>query len=244
MPIYQSTELASSAFDVTSISQHEISDQPIAPNTGLAIVDLKLLSHQEGLHVPLHNVSLLRYQEGSDNESQYSSTGTSSPADQRSLSGAESPYEGSLNSQCVPDLHSSFTQASSEPPNSHLLNIPTELHLLIFSHLDPIDGTCLGLTNAHFYNLHKVLNGTVTLSTRRKGRAWEFLTKQECRFCAVHRCQLHMHLRDWMPAKYEYCAIKQVYGLKAQEGTKKYCYRSNPLKPGKCGRHPVNEEAS
>jgi hypothetical protein len=201
-----------------------------------------LANSQEELKAP-QQMATLRYRDGSDSESQYS-TGTNSPDDQRSLSGTESPYEGSpyeesagLNFTSV--LALSFPSISSEPSNSLLTNIPTELHFLIFSHLDLLDSACLGLTNAHFYNLKKALHGTIPISARRRGRAWE---KYECSYCGTHRCQLHVHLRDWMPEKYEYCAIRQVYGLKAQEGAKKsYCYRSNPLKPESCGRHPVKK---
>jgi hypothetical protein len=191
-------------------------------------------------------MALLKYQDGSDSESQYS-TDTNSPDDQRSLSGTESPYEGSQYEESVafnfnPISPLSFPPMSSEPSNSLITNIPTELHLLIFSHLDTLDSTCLGLTNAHFYNLQKALHGTTPIFTRRKGRAWELHGKPECRHCGTRACQLHMHLRDWVPEKYEYCAIRQVYGLKAREGAKKeFCYRSNPLKPGRCGRHPVKE---
>lgn len=237
MPIYQISESASSAVDIAAVPQAEMSHQLIARTSCLDRVAAKLPKSHEGLQIPLHSLGLVQY-EGSDSESLYSSTGFSSPDDQRSLSGIETPYEESLDFQCVP---ASIIQISSQPVVPPLLNIPTELHLLIFSHLDPVDSTCLGLTNAHFYNLQKALNGNVTLETCRKGRPWEFHGKQECRHCGNHRCQLYMHLRDWMPTKYEYCAIRQVYGLKAQEGVKKYCYRSNPLKPGRCGRHRVNE---
>jgi len=208
-------------------------------------VEASLVNVQEEPQAP-QQIAILRYQEGSDSESQYS-TGTNSPDDQRSLSGTESPYEGapyeeSAGFNFIPLLPLGLPPISSEPSNSLLTNIPTELHLLIFSHLDPLDGTCLGLTNAHFYNLQKALYGTTPISSRRKGHAWELRGKPECRHCIARGCQLHMHLRDWMPERYEYCAIRQVYGLKAREGAKKeFCYRSNPLRPGRCGRHPVKE---
>jgi hypothetical protein len=226
-----------------------MSDQLIPHGCGFEDVAVSLVDIQQALQPP-RQAAILKYQEGSDSESQYS-TGTNSPDDQRSLSGTESPYEGSPYEELaefnfIPSLPLSFPPISSESSDSSFLtNIPTELHLLIFSHLDPLDSTCLGLTNAHFYNLQKALHGTTPLSTRRKGHDWEVHGKQECRHCGIHRCQLHMHLRDWIPGKYEYCAIRQVYGLKAQEGAgagrKAYCHRSNPLKPGRCGRHPVKE---
>lgn len=50
-----------------------------------------------------------------------------------------------------------------------LMDIPAELHYTIFDFLDPIDSTCLGLTNKHFYAIHRRLHGTVPLSARRDG---------------------------------------------------------------------------
>jgi hypothetical protein len=220
-----------------------MSDQLDPHGCGLDEVAVTLLTLEEGLQASREMASL-RYQESSDSESQYS-TGSNSPDDLRSLSGTESPYEGSpyeasegFNFTQLSPL--SFPAISSSPSNSFLTNMPTELHLLIFSHLDPLDSTCLGLTNAHFYHIHNALNGTVPISTHRRGRSWEFHGKQKCRHCRNPKCQLHMHLRDWMPEKYEYCAVRQVYGLRAKGGGDAgFCYRSNPLKPDRCGRHPV-----
>ncbi|KAJ4388473.1 hypothetical protein N0V85_007519 [Neurospora sp. IMI 360204] len=50
-----------------------------------------------------------------------------------------------------------------------LLDLPPELHMAIFDFLDPIDSTCLGLTNKHFYAIHRRMHGTVPLRTRREG---------------------------------------------------------------------------
>ncbi|RKU49386.1 hypothetical protein DL546_004492 [Coniochaeta pulveracea] len=50
-----------------------------------------------------------------------------------------------------------------------LMDLPPELHYAIFDFLDPIDSTCMGLTNKHFYAIHRRLHGTVPLSTRRDG---------------------------------------------------------------------------
>jgi len=57
----------------------------------------------------------------------------------------------------------------SSPTGLKLLDLPSELHFAIFDFLDPIDATCLGLTNKHFYAIHRRMNGTVSLSTRRDG---------------------------------------------------------------------------
>jgi len=50
-----------------------------------------------------------------------------------------------------------------------LMDLPGELHYAIFDFLDPIDSTCLGLTNKHLYAIHRRMHGTVPLSARRGG---------------------------------------------------------------------------
>ena len=66
----------------------------------------------------------------------------------------------------------SATDKEPLPPVSvglSLLDLPAELHFAVFDFLDPIDSTCLGLTNKHFYAIHRRMRGTVPLSTRRDG---------------------------------------------------------------------------
>jgi hypothetical protein len=62
------------------------------------------------------------------------------------------------------------------PPRTHrpngnlaLVELPSELHMAIFDWLDPIDCTCLGLTNKQFYQIHRRMHGTVSLAARRQG---------------------------------------------------------------------------
>ncbi|KAK4100044.1 hypothetical protein N658DRAFT_145069 [Parathielavia hyrcaniae] len=50
-----------------------------------------------------------------------------------------------------------------------LTDLPAELHYVVFDFLDPIDSTCLGLTNKHFYTIHRRLHGSVSLTARRDG---------------------------------------------------------------------------
>lgn len=47
--------------------------------------------------------------------------------------------------------------------------LPSELHFAIFDFLDPIDATCLGLTNKDLYAIHRRMHGSVPLSVRRDG---------------------------------------------------------------------------
>lgn len=44
-----------------------------------------------------------------------------------------------------------------------LLSLPSELHLRLMDYLDPLDMTCLGLTNRHFYTLYR-RNLTIPIS--------------------------------------------------------------------------------
>jgi hypothetical protein len=129
--------------------------------------------------------------------------------------------------------------------------LPTELHHLIFTSLDAIDSTCLGLTSHHFYSTYRQLYPSrIPLNQRRQGpnkleSAWEVLgPTTACRFCGIYRCELHMHIREFLPAMYEYCTVRQVFGLKAKEGADEHCYRCCPPMPKRCGRHwlPRQEE--
>lgn len=48
-------------------------------------------------------------------------------------------------------------------------SLPAEIHFAFFDFLDPIDATCLGLTNKYFYSIHRRMHGSVPLSVRRDG---------------------------------------------------------------------------
>lgn len=58
-----------------------------------------------------------------------------------------------------------------------------------------------------------------------------------CRKCGATRCELHRHLKEWMGDHMEYCAVREKFGAAAVPGAKKYCYRSKPNDPSRCGRH-------
>ena len=152
-----------------------------------------------------------------------------------------------------------------------LMELPTELHLAIFDFLDLIDSTCLGLTNRHFYSIHRRRHGIIALSTRRKGPnnlewAWHkagvpqpsapvaknagaltALSKLRvrgqgyCRKCGITRCELHKHIQSWMGEEAEYCSIKRKFGRAAPADAVSYCYRSKPNDPNRCGRHCVRK---
>ncbi|KAI2625932.1 hypothetical protein GGR54DRAFT_523929 [Hypoxylon sp. NC1633] len=123
-----------------------------------------------------------------------------------------------------------------------LEDLPPELHYAVFDFLDPIDSTCLGLTSTHFYDIHRRMHGTVSLSARREGPndmewVWRntFISgpfvaagsgtdKQNtlatlsprgqiyCRKCRTARCELHNHIREWVGSDVEYCNVSQKFG--------------------------------
>lgn len=64
------------------------------------------------------------------------------------------------------------------------MNLPTEIHLLIFDRLDPVDSTCLGLTSQKLYAIHRHIHGTVSLSSK------HLVTNVEV--------QLHEVLEQWV----------------------------------------------
>ncbi|KAK2065525.1 F-box domain-containing protein [Colletotrichum caudatum] len=87
----------------------------------------------------------------------------------------------------LPPPRRSYSVTDYEPParihrpsaRMDIFDLPAELHYAIFDHLDPIDSTCFGLTNSHFYNIHRRMHGSVPLSSRRSGPndlewAWRF----------------------------------------------------------------------
>lgn len=73
-------------------------------------------------------------------------------------------------------------------------------------------------------------NGADLARMRTKGQVY-------CRKCGISRCELHRHLRDWMPEGWEYCEIRESFGKAPAEGAKASCTRSSPKNPNRCGRH-------
>jgi len=145
----------------------------------------------------------------------------------------------------TPDLMRRLSLLPDVSSAPNLPSLPTELHLQIFSYLDKIDSACLGLTSRSSYLLFRAIHGTkMPLNTRRVGpnsleSAWEVVGKQECKQCGIYRCELHQHIKTWMPNDLEYCAMKQNFGLRAKDGAHATCHRGKPSKPHRCGRHPL-----
>lgn len=64
-----------------------------------------------------------------------------------------------------------------------------------------------------------------------------------CRKCGISRCELHKHIKEWVPEGLEYCEVSQKFGRKAPDGARKTCYRSSPRHPHRCGRHTRQQRA-
>jgi hypothetical protein len=152
-------------------------------------------------------------------------------------------------------------------PKMNIMDLPGDVHYAIFDFLDPVDSTCLGLTNKHFYAIHRRLHGSVPLSTRRNGPnelewAWHVAGgpaksscppislqaaselsrlrvrgQAYCRKCGVTRCELYKHLGGWMGDKMEYCTITEKFGAFALPDAKSHCSRGMPSNPNRCARH-------
>ncbi|KUJ15643.1 uncharacterized protein LY89DRAFT_90477 [Mollisia scopiformis] len=156
-----------------------------------------------------------------------------------------SPEEEDWEFEITADLIQRLALIPKRTQGPALPNLPTELQLEIFSYLDQIDSCCLGLASPNLYVVFRAIHGTkMPLNTRRIGpnrleSAWEVVGKQECQQCGIYRCELHQHIKTWMPKELEYCAMKQNFGLRAIDGAKEHCFRGKPSKPKRCGRHPL-----
>ncbi|KAG0645868.1 hypothetical protein D0Z07_7759 [Hyphodiscus hymeniophilus] len=159
--------------------------------------------------------------------------------------GITTPDEAEWSFKITPDLVRRLSLLPQRNNASALEKLPAELHLEVFKYLDKIDACCLGLASPVFYPIFREIHGTkMPLNTRRIGpnsleSAWEVVGKQVCQQCGLYRCELHQHIKTWMPDGLEYCAFKQNFGLAASEHANTTCYRGKPSKPKRCGRHPL-----
>lgn len=217
---------------------------------------------QSGFSVPetIPEASVLQSKPQPGNESQVPRPRPPLPTPRRSYSATDKEPE--------PQFPLASTRLALE-------DLPGELHYTLFDFLDPIDATCLGLTNKHFYDIHRRMHGPVPLSARREGPnelewTWHLASRHVdangrpsppstpraeddaggnslamlrvrgqglCRKCGISRCQLHVHIREWMGEAYEYCEVRQRFGPPAPEGAKAVCSMRNPQNPNRCGRH-------
>ncbi|TVY57016.1 hypothetical protein LCER1_G000974 [Lachnellula cervina] len=156
-----------------------------------------------------------------------------------------SPEEEGWAFKQTPELITRLALLPQYKDSASLPNLPTELQLEIFGYLDKIDACCLGLSSARAYGIFRAIHGTkMPLNQRRSGpnpfeSAWEIVGKRECKQCGIYRCELHEHIKSWMPKELEYCSMKQNFGLPADTEAKPTCFRGKPSKPHRCGRHPL-----
>ena len=62
------------------------------------------------------------------------------------------------------------TPLTPQPPaRGTLVNLPSEIHYLIFDILNPLDAACLGLAHSRLYAIHRRKYGKVALSSRYEG---------------------------------------------------------------------------
>jgi len=89
-------------------------------------------------------------------------------------------------------------------------------------------------------NLEKAWEGQGNLD-----RTWEVVGKKGCQYCGDFRCELYMHLQEWMqgsgPEKLnlEYCSMAKKFGKAGEGHSDKGCFKVKPSKPRRCGKHPV-----
>lgn len=90
-----------------------------------------------------------------------------------------------------------------------VLSLSTEIYIQIFSYLDPVHSTCLGLIARRLYKVHFALRRKVPLDS----------CTYECPIPSTNLCTLcflHTHLQDWRPRNLTYCG-----------GCHKFCRTSN-----------------
>ena len=115
--------------------------------------------------------------------------------------GMTTPEEDEWVFKVTPDLVRRLSLLQQPKNGSSLENLPTELLLEVFKHLDKIDSVCLGLAAPEIYPVFRAIHGTkMPLNTRRIGpnsleSAWEIVGKQSCKQCGVFRCELHQHIK-------------------------------------------------
>jgi hypothetical protein len=160
--------------------------------------------------------------------------------------GATTPEEEAWVLKITPDIVRRLSCLPKVRSGPTLETLPNELLLEIFSHLDKIDSTCLGLASPKIYPIYRAIHGVkMPLNTRRIGpnsleSCWFALdNKKQCKQCGIFRCELHQHIKTWMPKGLDYCAFKQNFGVAAGEHSNATCYRGKPSKPKRCGRHPL-----
>jgi hypothetical protein len=113
------------------------------------------------------------------------------------------PLSNRRSSPYIP-LQNSKSDLYEAPPTSKFVDLPPEIHVLLFSYFDRCTSTCLGLTSKYFY------------ATHRWGEAGSYLT-DSCeipnpisRWCPK-TIYLYELLREWMGPEMRYVAEEQKF---------------------------------
>ncbi|PQE10555.1 F-box domain-containing protein [Rutstroemia sp. NJR-2017a BVV2] len=116
------------------------------------------------------------------------------------------------------------------------ITTPPEIILQVYRHLNPIDTICFSLINKYIRNiytshLHNPNHLSTSLSLGSPSSPHPVPTQSGCRHCVpvLHypaHCQLHYHLRSFMPAELNYCAgqcQKYTSGTGSADGVAREC---------------------
>ncbi|KAF8863558.1 hypothetical protein BDZ45DRAFT_798154 [Acephala macrosclerotiorum] len=116
------------------------------------------------------------------------------------------------------------------------LGLPPEIHLKIISLLNPIDATCLSLVSKYIYRLSPPYVNSHPLDIGSPHSTNPLPKIEGCKYCVpvlYHpaHCELHYHLRSFIPKELNYCSGKcQKFTLHEQEG-----YSDSKEICGECG---------
>lgn len=113
------------------------------------------------------------------------------------------------------------------------LGVPPEIHLKIFTFLNPIDAVCLSLVNNYMYTISpRIAPQSHPLSIGDPSSAFPVEQIEGCKHCVPvrfypHHCELHYHLRGFIPKKFNFCGGQcGKYTLCEQKGfsdSHEYC---------------------
>lgn len=107
-----------------------------------------------------------------------------------------------------PAIKDAWKQFSKTTP---FLGVPPEIHLRIFSFLNPIDAVCLSLVNNYMYTISpRITPDTHPLDIGEPGSEYPVEKREGCKHCVPvrfypHHCELHFHLREFIPKELNFC---------------------------------------
>ncbi|KAE9375459.1 hypothetical protein N431DRAFT_502353 [Stipitochalara longipes BDJ] len=113
------------------------------------------------------------------------------------------------------------------------LGVPPEIHLKIFTILNPIDAVCLSLVNKYMYTISPPIDPySHPLTIGEPSSGFPIKQIQGCKHCVPvrfypHHCELHYHLREFIPKELNFCGAQcQKFTRCEQDGysnSHEYC---------------------